>query len=157
MYSPQIVENYQLQSGEGLSVFFVLIWLVGDLCNLFGAILSGLLPTVKILATYASSSELPTMTYRPDARPFSVHGVRLHPLIPDILLSLEAFKEVRSSSVGTGSFFCPSRPSVRRNPFAQFQCSHNATASRTYGLAICQVCRGYLLRLHNGYCGLVCR
>ncbi|KAK7681553.1 hypothetical protein QCA50_015285 [Cerrena zonata] len=52
VYSPQIVENYQLQSGEGLSVFFVLTWLVGDLCNLFGAILSGLLPTVKILASY---------------------------------------------------------------------------------------------------------
>ena len=35
VYSPQIVENYQLKSGEGLSVFFVLIWLAGDLANLF--------------------------------------------------------------------------------------------------------------------------
>ncbi|CAL1712841.1 unnamed protein product [Somion occarium] len=52
VYSPQLVENYQLQSGEGLSVLFVLIWLAGDLSNLFGAIFAGLLPTVKILATY---------------------------------------------------------------------------------------------------------
>ena len=52
VYSPQIVENYELQSGEGLSVFFVLIWLIGDLTNLFGAILAGLLPTIIILASY---------------------------------------------------------------------------------------------------------
>ena len=52
MYTPQIVENYSLQSGEGLSVFFVLIWLVGDLTNLVGALLAGLLPTIIILAAY---------------------------------------------------------------------------------------------------------
>ncbi|EKM51810.1 uncharacterized protein PHACADRAFT_262162 [Phanerochaete carnosa HHB-10118-sp] len=52
VYSPQIIENYQLKSGEGLSVFFVLIWLAGDLANLFGAILAGLLPTIIILAAY---------------------------------------------------------------------------------------------------------
>lgn len=52
VYSPQIFENYQEQSGEGLSVFFVLIWLTGDLTNLFGALLAGLLPTIIILAAY---------------------------------------------------------------------------------------------------------
>lgn len=52
VYSPQIIENYQLKSGEGLSVFFVLIWLAGDLANLFGAVLAGLLPTIIILAAY---------------------------------------------------------------------------------------------------------
>lgn len=30
---PQIQENYALQSGEGLSIFFVFIWLLGDLAN----------------------------------------------------------------------------------------------------------------------------
>ena len=54
VYSPQIVENYQLQSGEGLSVFFVVIWLLGDLCNLAGALMAGLLPTVILLAIYVS-------------------------------------------------------------------------------------------------------
>jgi len=52
VYSPQILKNYQLKSGEGLSVLFVIVWLLGDLCNLFGAILAGLLPTVIILALY---------------------------------------------------------------------------------------------------------
>lgn len=42
MYSPQIVENYTLQSGEGLSVIFVVTWLLGDLCNLVGAGMAGL-------------------------------------------------------------------------------------------------------------------
>ncbi|KAJ3562120.1 hypothetical protein NP233_g9776 [Leucocoprinus birnbaumii] len=54
VYSPQIYENYELQSGEGLSIMFVLIWLAGDLCNLIGAVLAGLIPTVIILACYYS-------------------------------------------------------------------------------------------------------
>ncbi|QRV77695.1 PQ-loop repeat-containing protein 1 [Ceratobasidium sp. AG-Ba] len=52
VYSPQILENYRLKSGEGLSVAFVVIWLIGDLCNLFGGWLAGLLPTIIILAVY---------------------------------------------------------------------------------------------------------
>ncbi|KAI0322344.1 PQ-loop-domain-containing protein [Amylostereum chailletii] len=54
VYSPQIYENYRLKSGEGLSVPFVIIWLLGDLCNLVGAAMAGLLPTVIILAVYYS-------------------------------------------------------------------------------------------------------
>lgn len=54
VYTPQLIENYTLKSGEGLSVFFVLTWLAGDLANLLGAVLAGLLPTVIILATYVS-------------------------------------------------------------------------------------------------------
>ncbi|EPQ54657.1 PQ-loop-domain-containing protein [Gloeophyllum trabeum ATCC 11539] len=52
VYSPQIIENFRLKSGEGLSVAFVSIWLLGDLCNLGGAVMAGLLPTVIILAVY---------------------------------------------------------------------------------------------------------
>lgn len=52
VYSPQLYENYTLQSGEGLSVLFVVIWILGDLSNLAGAILAGLLPTVIILGLY---------------------------------------------------------------------------------------------------------
>jgi len=52
VYSPQLYENYSLQSGEGLSIPFVLTWLIGDLANLFGAAMAGLLPTVIILAVY---------------------------------------------------------------------------------------------------------
>ncbi|KAF8158868.1 hypothetical protein K438DRAFT_1909956 [Mycena galopus ATCC 62051] len=58
VYSPQIYENYSLQSGEGLSVIFVVVWLLGDLCNLFGAALAHLLPTVIIIAVYYSLCDI---------------------------------------------------------------------------------------------------
>jgi hypothetical protein len=52
VYSPQIYENFSLKSGEGLSIAFVVIWLAGDLFNLAGAWVAGLLPTMIILAGY---------------------------------------------------------------------------------------------------------
>ncbi|GFZ43510.1 hypothetical protein JCM24511_01230 [Saitozyma sp. JCM 24511] len=52
VYTPQIWENYQLKSGEGLSVTFIVLWLLGDLTNLFGAVMAKLLPTMIILAVY---------------------------------------------------------------------------------------------------------
>ncbi|CAA7262986.1 unnamed protein product [Cyclocybe aegerita] len=58
VYSPQVYENYVLQSGEGLSVLFVVIWLLGDLTNLTGAILGGLLPTVILLGAYYTTCDL---------------------------------------------------------------------------------------------------
>ncbi|EIM86055.1 PQ-loop-domain-containing protein [Stereum hirsutum FP-91666 SS1] len=58
VYSPQILENYHLKSGEGLSVYFVLIWLAGDISNLAGSILANLLPTVIILAAYYSTCDI---------------------------------------------------------------------------------------------------
>ncbi|KAJ7505219.1 PQ loop repeat-domain-containing protein [Mycena galericulata] len=58
VYSPQIYESYSLQSGEGLSVLFVIVWLLGDICNLVGAVLANLLPTVIIIALYYSLCDL---------------------------------------------------------------------------------------------------
>ncbi|KAF9077710.1 PQ loop repeat-domain-containing protein [Rhodocollybia butyracea] len=58
VYSPQIYENYSLQSGEGLSIFFVYIWLIGDTTNLAGAILAGLLPTMILLGAYYTLCDL---------------------------------------------------------------------------------------------------
>lgn len=47
-----------MKSGEGLSVTFVVVWLLGDICNLVGAVLGGLLPTVIILALYYSVCDI---------------------------------------------------------------------------------------------------
>jgi hypothetical protein len=55
VYSPQLYENYQLQSGEGVSVLFVYIWLLGDVFNLAGAVLGKLIPTIIILGAYVSA------------------------------------------------------------------------------------------------------
>jgi hypothetical protein len=54
VYTPQIWENYTLKSGEGLSVSFIVLWLLGDITNLFGGVLAKLLPTMIILAAYVS-------------------------------------------------------------------------------------------------------
>ena len=54
VFTPQIWENYQLQSGDGLSVSFIVLWFLGDVTNLFGASLAHLLPTMVILALYVS-------------------------------------------------------------------------------------------------------
>jgi len=54
VYSPQIWENYQLKSGEGLSVTFIVLWLLGDITNFLGGAMAKLLPTVVVLAIYVS-------------------------------------------------------------------------------------------------------
>ncbi|WVF70623.1 hypothetical protein IAT40_005415 [Kwoniella sp. CBS 6097] len=71
VYSPQIWENYQLQSGEGLSVPFIVLWLLGDITNLFGGVLAGLLPTMIILAVYYTICDLILL--------FQVYYYRRHP------------------------------------------------------------------------------
>ncbi|KAK4896398.1 hypothetical protein LTR27_005610 [Elasticomyces elasticus] len=49
---PQLLENYQQGSAEGISLSFLLIWFVGDVTNLAGAVWAGLVPTVTALAIY---------------------------------------------------------------------------------------------------------
>lgn len=52
VFSPQIIENFRRNSADGLSVQFVIIWLLGDVFNILGAVLQGVLPTMLILAIY---------------------------------------------------------------------------------------------------------
>ena len=49
---PQIYENFIRKSAEGLSLIFVIFWLLGDIFNLLGAILQHLLYTTILLAIY---------------------------------------------------------------------------------------------------------
>jgi uncharacterized protein with PQ loop repeat len=86
VYTPQIIENYRRKSGEGLSVTFIVIWLIGDLFNLFGAILAGLLPTVIILAAYVSE---PRMWTSATSKNPSVFPLRHVSVVPDIFLSMD--------------------------------------------------------------------
>ena len=67
VFTPQIWENYQLQSGEGLSVTFIVLWLLGDITNLFGGLLANLLPTIVVIAVYVSADLQPR-----DARGYRV-------------------------------------------------------------------------------------
>jgi len=58
VYTPQVWENYQLKSGEGLSVTFIVLWLLGDITGLIGGVLAKLVPTVIILASYYTLCDL---------------------------------------------------------------------------------------------------
>lgn len=43
--TPQFIENWQRQSGQALSICFILEWLAGDITNLLGAEMSNQLAT----------------------------------------------------------------------------------------------------------------
>ncbi|KAL1296834.1 hypothetical protein AAFC00_004457 [Neodothiora populina] len=49
---PQLIENYRQGSASGISITFLLVWMVGDITNLIGAAWAGLVPTVIALAIY---------------------------------------------------------------------------------------------------------
>lgn len=46
VFSPQIIENFRRGSAEGLSVVFIVVWLLGDVFNIIGAVLQRVLPTM---------------------------------------------------------------------------------------------------------------
>jgi len=50
VFSPQIIENFRRGSAEGLSVVFIVVWLVGDVFNILGAVLQEVLPTMVCIA-----------------------------------------------------------------------------------------------------------
>ena len=52
VFTPQILENFRRGSCEGLSLLFVIVWLLGDVFNILGAVLQGVIPTMTILAVY---------------------------------------------------------------------------------------------------------
>jgi uncharacterized protein with PQ loop repeat len=58
VFSPQIIENFRRSSAEGLSIEFLIIWLAGDLFNILGAVLQGVLPTMIILAIYYTFADI---------------------------------------------------------------------------------------------------
>ncbi|GAM83871.1 hypothetical protein ANO11243_018610 [Dothideomycetidae sp. 11243] len=58
VFSPQIVENFRRSSAEGLSVEFVIIWLLGDFANIIGSVLQKVLPTMIILAVYYTFADI---------------------------------------------------------------------------------------------------
>lgn len=49
---PQLIEQWRLQSAEGIAIGFILVWLVGDITNLAGALWAGLRSNVVFLAVW---------------------------------------------------------------------------------------------------------
>ena len=49
---PQLIENYRNGSAEAISLAFIFVWFIGDICNLAGALWAGLVPTVIAIGVY---------------------------------------------------------------------------------------------------------
>lgn len=58
VFSPQIIENFRRGSAEGLSVVFIVVWLLGDVFNIVGAVLQRVLPTMVRFAHLALISDV---------------------------------------------------------------------------------------------------
>ncbi|TGJ83843.1 hypothetical protein E0Z10_g4929 [Xylaria hypoxylon] len=58
VFSPQIVENFRRSSADGLSVQFIIAWLLGDVFNVLGAVFQNVLPTMLILAIYYTIADI---------------------------------------------------------------------------------------------------
>ncbi|EFX05566.1 pq loop repeat protein [Grosmannia clavigera kw1407] len=58
VFSPQIIENFRRGSADGLSLQFIIVWLAGDVFNILGAVLQGVLPTMIILAIYYTIADI---------------------------------------------------------------------------------------------------
>lgn len=58
VFVPQIYENFRRKSSEGLSLLFIVLWLIGDIFNVAGAIMQHLLPTMIILAAYYTIADI---------------------------------------------------------------------------------------------------
>ncbi|PHH62715.1 hypothetical protein CDD81_6784 [Ophiocordyceps australis] len=50
--TPQLIQQYRQGNANGLSIRFMTIWILGDVFNVLGAMLQGVLPTMIILAIY---------------------------------------------------------------------------------------------------------
>ncbi|KAJ5157457.1 uncharacterized protein N7482_008557 [Penicillium canariense] len=49
---PQLIENYRNGNAEAISLLFVVVWFIGDVTNLLGGILAGLVPVIISIAVY---------------------------------------------------------------------------------------------------------
>ncbi|KAL8776233.1 MAG: hypothetical protein Q9203_003514 [Teloschistes exilis] len=58
VFSPQIIEIFRRGAADGLSLNFIIIWLLGDVFNVAGAILQDVIPTMKALAVYHTLADI---------------------------------------------------------------------------------------------------
>lgn len=60
---PQLVEQWRLKTVEGVSLYFLGIWMLGDVSNLIGAVLAQLLPEVVLIAVWFLLADLITLAF----------------------------------------------------------------------------------------------
>lgn len=90
VFAPQIYENFRRKSLEGLSLTFIILWLAGDVFNVLGAVLQGVLPTMVILAVYYTLADVvllwQCLVYgHGEKKPDLIHLSPANPLNEDVL------------------------------------------------------------------------
>ncbi|VDN22914.1 unnamed protein product [Gongylonema pulchrum] len=55
---PQLVQNYRTKRCDGLSIYFLFFWIIGDSCNMAGAMLTNQQPIQKIIGVYYVMQDL---------------------------------------------------------------------------------------------------
>ncbi|OLL26337.1 Cochaperone protein, regulates activity of adenylyl cyclase Cyr1p [Neolecta irregularis DAH-3] len=99
VFSPQIIENYKRRSGDGLSLAFLWIWLLGDVFNVAGALFQGIMPTMTILAFYYTLADVVLILqvhyyrkYGNKLESFPEHLSETEPLIPSVSTEVPIFE-----------------------------------------------------------------
>lgn len=129
VFSPQIIENFRRGSADGLSLQFVIVWLLGDVFNILGAVLQGVLPTMIILAIYYTIADVVLLGqcfyYRgftwkdevvpPAPKPQDQHHAG-EPTERTGLLAQQAQRERRGSDWSDFSHLNPTLPLVSETP-----------------------------------------
>lgn len=89
VFAPQIYENFRRKSSEGLSLLFIVLWLAGDVFNVLGSILQGVLPTMIILAIYYTLADVvllwQCLLYGRGEKADYIHLSPANPLNDDVL------------------------------------------------------------------------
>lgn len=89
VFAPQIYENFKRKSLEGLSLTFIVLWLAGDVFNVLGAVLQGVLPTMITLAVYYTLADIvllwQCLAYGDEKNPDLIHLSPANPLNEDVL------------------------------------------------------------------------
>lgn len=106
VFSPQIIENFRRSSAEGLSIAFIIIWLAGDIFNIAGALLQGVLPTM----VFTFSRILEFLKFSPplDHPGYILHARRHRPsgtvsLLPPIYPERQRFEVHRARGRNLGA------------------------------------------------------
>ncbi|KZF20254.1 PQ-loop-domain-containing protein [Xylona heveae TC161] len=126
VFSPQIVENFRRGSTEGLSLLFIIVWLAGDVFNILGAVLQGVLPTMIILAVYYTLADIVLL-----AQCFYYRGWRLGGGRPSSPSPPPSLSEAAPSTAPTNGISGPSAGTPDETSALLYDNAHRRTSGPT--------------------------
>ncbi|KAL9064612.1 MAG: hypothetical protein Q9157_007771 [Trypethelium eluteriae] len=115
VFTPQIVENFRRKSAEAVSIWFIVIWLAGDVFNIAGAVLQEVLATMIILAVYYTLADIVLVAQCYWYRGWGARQAHGHSTVPGNGTDTDGSKppSERSVSSETSPLLRPNRSPVR--------------------------------------------